>query len=119
MQRKHYFQTLIIVYIFCSKFNDKCVELLKSDKEEPFQKLNSLSASLMTFNFICIQTASLLGLAAAIILKLGPCPEYNVSVVFVNLYVLYVCDYYFKLKEFKYGRVQVFRMSFKDNSQDQ
>ena len=61
----------------------------------------------MTFSFICIQTASLLGLAAAIVLKLGPCPEYSVSVVFVNLHVLYVCDYNFKLKEFKYGRVQV------------
>ena len=61
----------------------------------------------MTFSFICIQTASLLGLAAAIVLKLGPCPEYSVSVVFVNLHVLYVCDYDFKLKEFKYGRVQV------------
>lgn len=61
----------------------------------------------MTFSFICIQTASLLGLAAAIVLKRGPCPEYSVSVVFVNLHVLYVCDYDFKLKEFKYGRVQV------------
>jgi len=119
LQRKHYFQTLIIFYIFCSKFNDKCVELLKSDKEEPSPKLNSLSASLMTFNFICIQTASLLGLAAAIVLKLGPCPQYNVSIVFVNLYVLYVCDYDFRLKEFKYGRVQVFRIYFKDNSQNQ
>lgn len=73
----------------------------------------------MTFNFICIQTASLVGLAAAIVLKLGPCPESNVSVVFVNLYVLYVCDYDFKLKVFKYGRVQVFRIDFKENSQDQ
>lgn len=70
----------------------------------------------MTFNFVCIQTASLLGLAAAIVLKLGPCPEYNVSVVFANLYVR---DYDFKLKVFKYGRVQVFRIDFKDNSQDQ
>lgn len=72
----------------------------------------------MTFGFICIQTASLVGSAAAIVLKLGPCPEYNVSVVSVNLHVLYVCQYDFKLKEFKYGRVQGFRIDFKDNSQD-